>query len=60
MNESKTTINFEQHGDYKIWQKGQVIYAELKGTWNKEAAINFASDFEESMSTIKAPWAHIV
>lgn len=60
MNESKTTINFEQHGDYKIWQKGQVIFAELSGAWNKEAAENFKADFENAMRFVQAPWGHLV
>lgn len=52
-------MQFEQHGDYKIWTKNNMLYAELSGAWNQEAAENFEADFMKAAKHLPAPWAHI-
>ena len=52
-------MKFEQHGDYKIWTKSNMLYAELSGTWNQEAAENFEKDFMLAAQNLPKPWGHI-
>ncbi len=53
-------MSFEQHGTYHLWCVDSVLYAELLGTWNKEAALNFSRDFKALAGQFNAPWAHLV
>ena len=51
---------FDQHGEYKIWVKGKVLYATLHGSWNEQAAENYARDFKRQAKSLPKPWGHIV
>lgn len=53
-------MKFDQHGGYKIWRHNNVIYAELSGIWNKEAAINYAKEFKALASEYTDNWGHYV
>ncbi|MCC2615559.1 hypothetical protein LJ739_04825 [Aestuariibacter halophilus] len=51
---------FEQHGSFRLWCHGNVVYAELSGTWNKETAEQFAGEFKTLAQQVDKPWAHMV
>ncbi|MDE3271853.1 hypothetical protein [Pseudoalteromonas sp. G4] len=50
----------DQHGIYHLWCEDKIIYAELLGSWNKVAALNFARDFKQLASEFDGPWGHLV
>ncbi len=49
-------MQFEPHGDYLLWTKGDVLYAKLIDAWNKEAAIKFSIEFKELAKTFCGDW----
>lgn len=51
---------FQQHGSYKLWIKGNVLYALLDGQWNEQAALNFTKDFKALISGFDGDWGHMV
>lgn len=53
-------MQFEPHGDYLLWTKGNVLYAKLIDAWNKEAAIKFSIEFKELAKTFSGDWGHFV
>ena len=53
-------MNFSQHGSYKLWVKERVIYAEISGAWNREAALNYSKEFKALASSFSGNWAHLV
>lgn len=53
-------MQFQPHGDFKIWIVDKTLYAELKGTWNEEAALQFEADFIKAGKPLGDQWAHLV
>ena len=53
-------MDYEAHGNYRIWCTGNTLHAELIGAWNMEAAHAYAHDFIEQASAFENDWAHIV
>lgn len=53
-------MQFSAHGHYKIWLIERTVYAQLWGSWNEEAALQFEQDFKTKASALTGPWAHMV
>jgi len=51
---------FEQHGSYKVWAQNNMVIADLKGAWNKEAALNFEQEFMKVAQEMPEKWGHLV
>ncbi|MDM7861630.1 hypothetical protein QTP81_13600 [Alteromonas sp. ASW11-36] len=55
-----SSSKFAGHGEYDIKRSGNVLYVNLRGGWNEEAAIAYAKDIEQSIKPlINRPWAII-
>jgi len=48
------------HGNFRIWSQGFTVFAELKGSWNEEAALEFEKEFIDVASQMPEHWAHLV
>ena len=53
-------MGFDPHGNYNLWIKGDTLYAELRGAWNTEAAMEFEKDFMALARNLPQAWGHIV
>lgn len=52
---------FQAHGESDVWQKDAIVYANLRGSWNKEAALEFQAAFKRVAEPLRGkPWAHMV
>lgn len=52
---------FQAHGESDVWRKDSILYANLKGSWNKEAALEFSESFKRVAEPLTAhPWGHLV
>lgn len=51
---------FDQHGSFEIWAEGNIVFANLEGAWNKEAAVNFEVEFMKVAKLMPEKWGHIV
>ena len=51
----------QSHGDFQIWCKNNVVYANASDSWNEETAKEFNRIFQHTVKTNGAEkWAHIV
>lgn len=53
-------MKFRAHGEFEIWVLENTLYAELKGTWNEEAALQFEAEFVLAAKNLGDNWAHLV
>jgi len=52
---------FQPHGECDVWRNDTILFARLKGTWNREAAESFSQTFKQEASPlIDKPWGHLV
>ena len=52
---------FQAHGESDVWRKDSILYANLKGSWNKEVALEFSESFKRVAEPLIAhPWGHLV
>lgn len=53
-------MRYESHGKFTIYNQGNIIVAELIGSWNEESALQFESEFKKVASIMPKQWGHIV
>lgn len=53
-------MKFESHGHFTIWNQGNIVFAELIGSWNEESALLFEHEFKKIASTMPDQWGHLV
>ena len=53
-------MQLASHGTFKIWCQGSTVFAELKGNWNEEAALEFEKEFMRAAASMPEQWAHLV
>lgn len=53
-------MQFYSHGKFRIWNEGHTVFAELTGSWNEEAAIQFETEFKRIAAAMPDRWAHLV
>ena len=52
-------MEYNSHGKFTIWTQGDIIFAELIGSWNEESALHFEREFKKIASTMPKRWAHL-
>lgn len=53
-------MRYESHGKFTIWSEGNIIIAELQGSWNEQSGLQFEHQFKKIASTMPPRWAHLV
>jgi hypothetical protein len=54
-------MSFNQHGDYFLSIQGNVVVAEISGSWNLEAAEAYEQNFKKLLEPLlPCRWGHIV
>ena len=52
---------FPAHGEYQLLLSNRILIAKVSGSWNLEAAQNYAQDFKQLAQALTGrPWAHLV
>lgn len=56
----KLGIDYAQKGGFKVWSKDRIVFAILRGIWNKDTSLRYANAIKQCAQPLTVePWGHI-
>ncbi len=54
-------MNYRAHGDHKLYFHGNIVIAELHGSWNEQAAQRYGAEIRQRIDQLGGrPWCRVV